>query len=78
MYLKSKVIKALEASIGTSILNLSKMDADEELKFVESRIGKTPVFLKRADSRMQGRGNPLLVRRRICTMEDIDKKIMEM
>ena len=78
MYLNSKTKKTLENSIGKSIHELSLMDADEEKAFIISKTGKKPVFSKKTDSRMRGRGNPLITRRRICTMEEIDKKIMEL
>lgn len=78
MYLNEKAKKAPEASIGTSIQNLSEMDSDEELEFIKSKIGKKPIYSKKIDTRIRGRGNPFLSRKRICTMEDIDKKIMGM
>lgn len=78
MYLEKDTKKALEKFIGKSVLELSEMDMVEELSFIESRIGNTPVFSKNIDVRIQGRGNPLMTRKRICTMEDIDKKILEM
>lgn len=55
-----------------------EMDLVEETSFINSRIGRKPIFSKNVDIRMQGRGNPLMSRKRICTMEDIDKKILEM
>lgn len=54
------------------------MGADEENDFVYSKIGRRPIFSKTPDARMRGRGNPLIARRRICTMEDIDKRILEL
>lgn len=78
MYLHKDTRQVLEKYIGKSILELSKMDMAEEISFVTSRIGKSPAFSKKADVRMQGRGNPLMARKRICTMEEIDKKILEM
>ena len=78
MYLNNTTKKLLEKSIGKSIHELSQMDADEERAYVISRIGKDTIFSKKADSRMRGRGNPLIARRRICTMDDIDKRIMEL
>lgn len=78
MYLNNETKQILEKSIGKSILELSEMDADEELDFVTSKIGKSPTFSKNSDPRMRGRGNPLIARRRICTMEDINKRIEEL
>lgn len=78
VYLNRETKKILENSIGKSIHELSQMDADEERAFVISKIGRVPIFSKKPDSRMRGRGNPLIARRRICTMDDIDKRIMEL
>ncbi len=78
MYLNNETKKILENSIGKSIHELSQMDADEEQDFVISKIGRVPIFSKKPDSRMRGRGNPLIARRRICTMDDINKRIMEL
>lgn len=78
MYLQNDTKKILEKFIGKSILELSEMDLVEETSFINSRIGRTPIFSRNVDIRMQGRGNPLMSRKRICTMEDIDKKILEM
>lgn len=78
MYLHKETKKILEKFIGKSILELSEMDLVEEISFIKSKTGENPVFSKNVDIRMQGRGNPLMTRKRICTMEDIDKKILEM
>lgn len=78
MYLTNETKRILENLIGKSVVELSKMDADEERAFIMSKLGKAPIFSKESDSRMRGRGNPLIARRRICTMDDIDKRIMEL
>ena len=54
------------------------MDAQEEIRFVESKTKKPLVFSKIVDSRMRGRGSPYIIRRRFCTMADVDKKILEL
>lgn len=41
----------------------------------EEKTGKDVKFSKKVDFRMSSRGNPLIVRKRICTMEEIDDKI---
>lgn len=69
---------ALEKVIGKSIAELTAMDMDEEIRFVEKKTGKPLKFSKTADSRMRGRGNPHIIRRRFCTMDDVDKKISEL
>ena len=54
------------------------MDLIEEKSFVEEKTGKNLIFSKKMDSRMTGRGNPLIIRRRISTMSDIDQMIARM
>lgn len=78
MYLQNDTKKILEKFIGKSIFELSQMDLIDEVSFIKLKTGKRPVFSKDVDIRMQGRGNPLISRKRICTMEDVDKKILEM
>lgn len=78
MYLTEQTKRILEQSMGITIEELSKMDFDEEKAFVEKRIGRKLVFSKSRHPKMTGRGNPLIVRHRICTMEEIDKKIKEL
>lgn len=78
MYLQKDTQKVLEKFIGKSILELSEMDFAEEVSFIKTKIGKQPVFSKSIDTRMSGRGNPLMTRKRIYTMEDVDKRILEM
>lgn len=72
MYLNNETKKILERAIGKSIVDISKMNIEDEIKFVESKFGSPPHFSQIMDKRVQGRGNPLLSRRRICTMEEID------
>lgn len=78
MYLHKDTKQVLEKFIGKSILELSEMDMTEEISFIVSKTGKSPIYSKNIDTRIQGRGNPLMSRKRICTMEEIDKKILEM
>ncbi len=78
MYLTDETKRILEKNIGTSLSRVSEMDFDEEKKYVEEKTQRPLVFPKRADKRRTGRGNPLIVRRRICTMEEINKKIEEL
>lgn len=78
MYLNEETKKILEKFIGKSIFELSEMDMAEEISFIASKNGRSPIFSKKKDIRIQGRGNPLMSRKRICTMEEVNKKILEM
>lgn len=78
MYLTGETKRILEQSMGVSISELSEMDFEKEKAFVEKKIGRKLTFSKNQHPKMTGRGNPLIVRHRICTMEEIDKKIKEL
>ena len=75
MYLNQRTRDTLERIIGKSADDLKKI---EEKSFVEEKTGKNLIFSKKMDSRMTGRGNPLIIRRRISTMSDIDQMIARM
>ena len=77
MYLNQRTRDTLERIIGKSADDLKKMDLIEEKSFVEEKTGNL-IFSKKMDSRMTGRGNPLIIRRRISTMSDIDQMIARM
>lgn len=75
MYLSTRTKNSLERIIGTTLEQVSKMDLAQELAYIKEKTGKDVVFPRKMDYRMLSWGNPLIVRRRICTMKDIDKKI---
>ena len=74
MCLSTRTKNSLERIIGTTLEQVSKMDLAQELAYIKEKTGKDVVFPRKMDYRMLSRGNPLIVRRRICTMKDIDKK----
>lgn len=78
MFLNAKTRQLLEETIGKSIFELSGMTFEEEISYATKKFGRTPIFSKKVDKRMIGRGNPLIARKRICTMNDIDKRILEL
>lgn len=78
MLLKKETQNTLERIIGKSIVEISQMSVDEEIRFVENKTKKPLVFSKNIDYRMRGRGSPYIIRRRFCTMADVDKKISEL
>ena len=75
MYLSTRTKNSLERIIGTTLEQVSKMDLAQELAYIKEKKRTDVVFPRKMDYRMLSRGNPLIVRRRICTMKDIDKKI---
>ena len=70
--------KNLERSLGMSLATFSTMTADEEKEWAKSRSGRKIVFSKRRRYGVVGRGNPLLARRKIRTLEDLSKKSREL
>lgn len=78
MYLSKETRASLEQILGKKLEEIAKMDFDEEKQFVEAKTKKPLVFSKNVDPRMSGRGNPLLTRRKIITLQDVDKKILGM
>mgnify|MGYP004510620461 CR=1 FL=1 len=63
-----------ERIIGKSLAEVQKMSAEEETQWVEKKIGKKLIFSKEMKKGRVGRGNPLLSRRKLRTLEDVDKK----
>ena len=78
MYLKAQTKASLESIIGKSLKEISDMDFDDEILFVEKKTKKPLLFSKKIDTRMSGRGNPLITRKRIFTMQDVEKKLSEL
>ena len=69
MYLTNETKSLLEKRFGKSLDEILYMDLDEEISFVEKRIGKKLLFSRKVDIRMMRRGNPLLAQGRITTKE---------
>jgi len=66
---------ALEKGIGLTLSQIYEMNVADEIAFVKAKTGKNIIFSKRTDSRKIGRGNPLLARGKITTIEEINAKI---
>ena len=75
MYLKGEARLVLENIVGKSVAEISALDLTDEYRYVEEKTKAPLKFSKESDRRMMGRGNPLINRRRISTMLDVDKKI---
>lgn len=63
-----------EHTIGLDFNIIKSMSFEEEKKWVEERRKQILVFSKKKKWGITGRGNPLLARRRIRTIEDLEKK----
>lgn len=64
----------LERSLGISLCDFTKLSADEERIWIEKRAGTKLQFSKRKKHGIIGRGNPLLARRKLRTIKDLDQK----
>jgi len=65
--------RALENSLGLPYEQLCGLDINEEAAFIRAKTGRSPQFVH--DNRKISRGNPLLARGKLTTMEKINKKI---
>jgi len=65
----------LEKSFGLPLSQIYEFNVSDEIAFVKEKTGKNIRFSKNLDSRKIGRGNPLLARRKITTIEEINAKI---
>lgn len=75
MYVMSEITKKnVEKTIGMSIDDFSTLSADEEKEWIEKRTRCPIIFSKRRRLWIIGRGNPLLARKKIRTMSDLEKK----
>ena len=75
--MSKRVESVLVKKTGLSIVEISNLSAKEELALVCKKRGKAPVFSKKRDTRKMGRGNPLLARKRIRTIDDVNKRLHE-
>lgn len=53
------------------------MSTEEEREWIEEKAGKKICFSKKRKYGVVGRGNPLLARRKIRTIDDVDRKSRE-
>ena len=67
--------KTLEKNIGLSLNKVCELTFLEEITHVKAKTGENLYFSRNYDSRKAGRGNPLLSRRKITTIEEINTKI---
>jgi hypothetical protein len=67
--------KILENSLGLPLNQISDLGIHGEIDLVKAKTGKDLQFSKTRDSRRAGRGNPLLARNKIITIEEVNAKI---
>lgn len=76
--ISSTTKKNLERSLGMSLEEFSKMTADEEQSWIGSKTNKKISYSKQRHHGVIGRGNPLLARRKIRTIDDLVRKSHEL
>ncbi len=65
--------KSLCSTIGLEFEKVVDLDFDEEIAFVTKKNNIKPVFSKKIDKRKMGRGNPLLAKRRLKSIDDVNE-----
>ena len=73
--ISEKAKEILESNIGLSLDQIWELSDNESRSFIETKIGKPLIFSKKYDLRKIGRGNPLLARKKITTIDEINAKI---
>lgn len=69
-----KTIQVVENVTGLTFDEINNLDSKSERQLIKE---KNIHFSKKIDSRIFGRGNPLLARRRFTTIEDLDNRLEE-
>lgn len=64
--------KILEKMLGKKYREIADMDYDDEISYIQKKNNRKLVFSNKVDHRKVGRGNPLLSRRRIKTMDKVN------
>lgn len=71
----NRTLKVVESITGLTFEEINSLDFENEKELVERKTNKILHFSKKIDSRIFGRGNPLLAKRRITTLKDLDEKL---
>lgn len=67
--------KNISACVGVPFERIVRLSLDEEIGLASQKHGGKIVFSKKRSSRRVGRGNPLLARKKISTIQDVEEKI---
>ncbi|MCR1960197.1 hypothetical protein CWE04_11880 [Thomasclavelia cocleata] len=73
---KTKI--AVENLAELTIRQINNLDFEDEKLFIEKKNKKPLAFSTKISNRSFGRGNPLLARRKITSIESIDKRLDEL
>lgn len=72
--LSKKSKKNIERIVGLSIEQIDSLSPEEAREWVKKKTDKEIKFSKSRKNQIVGRGNPLLSRRKIRTLDDVNKK----
>lgn len=73
--LKPETVNNIRDIVGRDVLN-GGIDYDEEIRLIEQKINKKIEFPKpNTHNNRIGRGNPLLARHKIKTMQDVNRSL---
>lgn len=78
MNFSPQVSETIYKKTGMTPEQLSMLSEDDERRLILKITGKNLTFSKKRDSRKFGRGNPLLARKRLRTMDYIDSRISKL
>lgn len=67
--------KNISTCVGVPFERIVCLSLDEEIGVASQKYGEKIVFSKKRSRSRVGRGNPLLARKRIRTIQDVEKKI---
>lgn len=73
--LSDKIITSISRITGASSDQMLKMDIYHEIDHVQNHNGRKLVFSTKRDVRRLGRGNPLIARRKMRSIEKVDERM---
>jgi hypothetical protein len=73
--LSERIKKNISSSVGAPFERIVTLSLDEEICLASQKHGGKIVFSKKRNGNRVGRGNPLLARKKVRTIQDIEKKI---
>lgn len=75
--MSKKTQEIIEARTQRKISEIVEMSPADESKLVYELMGESLKFPSNVDPRRVGRGNPLLARKRVRTLDDVERRISE-
>ncbi|MDR0943868.1 MAG: hypothetical protein LBM41_04975 [Ruminococcus sp.] len=70
--LPKEIQDMISADLGLPFEDIAAMSPDESAALVRKKLGRDPVYSKERDFRRIGRGNPLISRKKLKTLGDLE------